>query len=105
MGFGINLAKGAANTAVNALTGGIAGGLVDGIFGLFSGGRKEKKQRQWQEQMMQKQWENELAMQEKQQALTDIQVKGQKDLTGYNLELQKNLWDYTNYENQVEQKA
>ena len=66
MGFGINLAKGAASTAVNALTGGIAGGLVDGIFGLFSGGRKEKKQRQWQEQMMQKQWENELAMQEKQ---------------------------------------
>ena len=66
MGFGINLAKGAASTAVNALTGGIAGGLVDGIFGLFGGGRKEKKQRQWQEQMMQKQWENELAMQEKQ---------------------------------------
>ena len=66
MGFGINLAKGAASTAVNTLTGGIAGGLVNGIFGLFGGGRKEKKQRQWQEQMMQKQWENELAMQEKQ---------------------------------------
>ena len=66
MGFGINLAKGAASTAANALTGGIVGGLVDGIFGLFGGGNKEKKQRQWQEQMMQKQWENELAMQEKQ---------------------------------------
>lgn len=66
MGFGINLARGAASTAVNALTGGVVGGLMDGIFGLFSGGRKEEKQRQWQEQMMQKQWENELAMQEKQ---------------------------------------
>ena len=53
MGFGLNLAKGAASTAVNALTGGLAGGLVEGIFGLF-GGNKEKKQRQWQEQMMQK---------------------------------------------------
>ena len=42
MGFGINLAKGAASTAANALT----GGLVNGIFGLFNGGRKEKKQRQ-----------------------------------------------------------
>ena len=37
MGFGINLAKGAATTAANALTGGLAGGLVDGIFGLFGG--------------------------------------------------------------------
>ena len=51
MGFGLNLAKGAASTAANALTGGLAGGLVNGIFGLF-GGNKEKKQRQWQEQMM-----------------------------------------------------
>lgn len=80
MGFGINLAKGAATTAANALTGGIAGGLVDGIFGLFSGGRKDKKQRQWQEMMMQKQWENELAMQEKQH--------------GYNLEIGEKNQEY-----------
>lgn len=80
MGFGINLAKGAATTAANALTGGIAGGLVDGIFGLFSGGRQDKKQRQWQEQMMQKQWENELAMQEKQH--------------GYNLEIGEKNQEY-----------
>lgn len=62
MGFGINLAKGAASTAANALT----GGLVNGIFGLFGKGNQDKKLRQWQEQMMQKQWEYEIAMQEKQ---------------------------------------
>lgn len=46
MGFGIELAKGAATTAANALTGGLAGGLVNGIFGLFGGGNEEKKRRE-----------------------------------------------------------
>ena len=46
MKFGLDLGKGAASTAINTLTGGIVGGLVDGIFGLFSGNKKEKKQRQ-----------------------------------------------------------
>ena len=86
MGFGLSLAKGAASTAANALTGGLAGGLVDGIFGLF-GGNKEKKQRQWQEQMMQKQWENELAMQEKQH--------------GYNLEIGEKNQEYAKEMSQI----
>lgn len=46
MSFGIELAKGAATTAANALTGGLAGGLVNGIFGLFGGGSEEKKRRE-----------------------------------------------------------
>lgn len=87
MGFGINLAKDVASTAANTLTGGIAGGLVDGIFGLFSGGRKEKKLRQWQEQMMQKQWENELAMQKKQHE--------------YNLEIGEKNQEYAKEMNEI----
>ena len=87
MGFGIDLAKGAASTAINTLTGGIVSGLTDGIFGLFSGGRKEKKQRQWQEQMMQKQWENELAMQEKQHE--------------YNLEIGEKNQEYAKEMNEI----
>lgn len=58
--------------------------LLGGLLGFALEGHEDQRQR------------------EQQQALTDIQVKGQKDLTGYNLELQKNLWDYTNYENQME---
>lgn len=87
MGFGIDLAKGAANTAINTLTGGLVGGLTNGIFGLFSGGRKDKEQRRWQEQMMQKQWENELAMQEKQHE--------------YNLEIGEKNQEYAKEMNEI----
>lgn len=58
-------------------------GLIGGVLGYALEGHEDQRQR------------------EQQQALTDIQVKGSKDLSGYNLELQKQLWDYTNYANQV----
>lgn len=57
MGFGIELAKGAATTAANALTGGLAGGLVNGIFGLFGGGNKDKEQREAEERQFQREKE------------------------------------------------
>ena len=57
MGFGIELAKGAATTAANALTGGLAGGLVNGIFGLFGGGNEEKKQREAEQRQFEREKE------------------------------------------------
>ncbi len=44
---------------------------------------------------------NDERQQRQQQALTDIQVNAQKELSGYNLGLQKDMWNYTNYENQI----
>ena len=57
MGFGLELAKGAATTATNALTGGLAGGLVNGVFGLLGGGNKEKEQREAEERQFQREKE------------------------------------------------
>jgi hypothetical protein len=57
MGFGLELAKGAATTAANALTGGLAGGLVNGVFGLLGGGNKEKQQREAEERQFQREKE------------------------------------------------
>lgn len=60
-----------------------AGQIVGTGLGLLLEGHEDQRQR------------------EQQKALTDIQVKGSKELSGFNLSLQKDLWNYTNYENQV----
>lgn len=48
MGFGLDLAKGAASTAVNGLTGGLIGGIGSFLGGLF-GGNKKKAEREARE--------------------------------------------------------
>lgn len=60
-----------------------AGQLAGGILGYALEGHEDQRQR------------------EQAQALTDIQTKATKDITGYNLMLQKDMWNYTNYENQI----
>lgn len=49
MGFGLDLAKGAASTAANMLTGGLAGGIGSFLGGLFGKGNKEKAEREARE--------------------------------------------------------
>lgn len=45
MGFGLDLLKGAAGTAMNTLTGGIAGGIGSFLGGLFGGNKKKAEQK------------------------------------------------------------
>ena len=83
------------SAALGGLTGGV-GGLVSGaIGGLGSlvgiGRRKEKKAREAEEREHQRQLE-----------YMGLQAQYNKEQAKYSTELSKEMWDYTNYENQKE---
>ena len=83
------------SAALGGLTGGV-GGLVTGAIGgigslLGLGSRKEKKAREAEEREYQRQLE-----------YMALQAKYNKEQAQYTTELGKEMWDYTNYENQVE---
>lgn len=63
----------------------LVGGLVGQGLGLLLEGHEDKRQY------------------EQQKKLTELQVKANKDLGQYNLGLQKEMWNYTGYKNQVKQ--
>lgn len=82
------------SAALGSLTGGI-GGLVSGAIGglgsLFGiGWRKEKKAREAEEREHQRQLE-----------YMGLQAQYNKEQAKYSTELSKEMWDYTNYENQI----
>lgn len=82
------------SAALGGLTGGV-GGLVSGAIGgigslLGLGSRKEKKAREAEEREHQRQLE-----------YMALQSKYNKEQAQYTTELGKEMWDYTNYENQV----
>lgn len=81
------------NAALGGLTGGV-GGLVSGAIGglgslLGIGKRKEKKAREAEEREHQRQLE-----------YMGLQARYNKEQAKYSTELSKEMWDYTNYENQ-----
>ena len=81
------------SAALGGLTGGV-GGLVSGAIGglgsLFGiGNRKEKKAREAEEREHQRQLE-----------YMGLQAQYNKEQAKYSTELSKEMWDYTNYENQ-----
>ena len=81
------------SAALGGLTGGV-GGLVSGAIGgigrLFGiGRRKEKKAREAEEREHQRQLE-----------YMGLQAQYNKEQAKYSTELSKEMWDYTNYENQ-----
>lgn len=87
------IGKAIGSTALGGLTGGI-GGLVSGAIGglgsLFGiGRRKEKKAREAEEREHQRQLE-----------YMGLQAQYNKEQAKYSTELSKEIWDYTNYENQ-----
>lgn len=82
------------SAAIGGLTGGV-GGLVSGAIGglgslLGIGRRKEKKAREAEEREHQRQLE-----------YMGLQAKYNKEQAEYSTELSKEMWDYTNFENQV----
>ena len=74
------------NAAAGSLGGGFAGMALSGIKSLFGGSRADEEKRA-------------LRMMEKQMAL---QAKYNREQADYSSELAKQMWDYTNYENQIE---
>ena len=89
--MGIGTAIGSA--ALGGLTGGV-GGLVSGAIGglgslMGIGRRKEKKAREAEEREHQRQLE-----------YMGLQAQYNKEQAKYSTELSKEMWDYTNYENQ-----
>lgn len=74
------------DAAAGSLGGGLAGMALSGIKSLFGGSRADEERRA-------------LKMIEKQLAL---QAKFNKEQADYSNELAKEMWNYTNYENQVE---
>ena len=87
------IGKAIGSAALGGLTGGI-GGLVSGALGgigsLFGiGRRKEKKAREAEEREHQRQLE-----------YMGLQAQYNKEQAKYSTELSKEMWDYTNYENQ-----
>lgn len=83
------------SAALGGLTGGVGGlvtGALSGIGSLLGlGSRKEKKAREAEEREHQRQLE-----------YMALQAKYNKEQAQYSTELSKEMWDYTNYENQVE---
>lgn len=82
------------SAALGGLTGSV-GGLVSGAIGglgslMGIGRRKEKKAREAEEREHQRQLE-----------YMGLQAQYNKDQAKYSTELSKEMWDYTNYENQV----
>ena len=90
--MGIGTALGSA--ALGGLTGGVGGMVSGAIGGLGSlmgiGWRKEKKAREAEEREHQRQLE-----------YMGLQAQYNKEQAKYSTELSKEMWDYTNYENQV----
>lgn len=82
------------SAALGALTGGVGGlisGAIGGLGSLFGiGSRKEKKAREAEEREHQRQLE-----------YMGLQAKYNKEQAKYSTELSKEMWDYTNYENQI----
>lgn len=82
------------SAALGGLTGGVGGlisGAISGIGSLLIGSRKEKKAREAEEREYQRQLE-----------YMALQAKYNKEQAQYSTELGKEMWDYTNAENQVE---
>ena len=81
------------SAALGGLTGGVGGlvsGAIGGIGSLFGiGSRKEKKAREAEEREHQRQLE-----------YMGLQAQYNKEQAKYSTELSKEMWDYTNYENQ-----
>ena len=81
------------NAALGGLTGGVGGLVSETIGGLGSlfgiGRRKEKKAREAEEREHQRQLE-----------YMGLQAQYNKEQAKYSTELSKEMWDYTNYENQ-----
>lgn len=91
--MGLNAGKMLGSAALDGLTGGV-GGLVSGAVGgigslLGLGSRKEKKAREAEEREHQRQLE-----------YMALQAKYNKEQAEYSTELGKEMWDYTNFENQ-----
>lgn len=84
-----SIAGGIAGGFGSALGGGIAGGILGGIGKLFGGGGPS------QEELMQQQFEY-------QKQLMGLQAGYNRQQAQYSSELGKQMWDYTNYENQVQ---
>lgn len=74
------------DAAAGSLGGGLAGMALSGIKSLFGGSRRDEERRA-------------LRMMEKQMAL---QAKYNREQAEYSSELAKDMWNYTNYENQIE---
>lgn len=88
------IGKGIGSAALGGLTGGV-GGLVTGAIGgigslLGIGSRKEKKAREAEEREHKRQLE-----------YMGLQAQYNKEQAKYSTELAKEMWDYTNYENQI----
>lgn len=87
------IGKAIGSAALGGLTGGIGGlvsGAIGGIGSLFGiGRRKEKKAREAEEREHQRQLE-----------YMGLQAQYNKEQAKYSTELSKEMWDYTNYENQ-----
>ncbi len=91
----MGIGKAIGSAALGGLTSGV-GGLVSGAIGgigslLGIGSRKEKKAREAEEREHQRQLE-----------YMGLQAQYNKEQAKYSTELSKEMWDYTNYENQVE---
>ena len=89
----MGIGKAIGSAAIGGLTGGV-GGLVSGAIGglgslLGIGRRKEKKAREAEEREHQRQLE-----------YMGLQAQYNKEQAKYSTELSKEMWDYTNYENQ-----
>ena len=90
----MGIGKEIGSAALGGLTGGV-GSLVSGAIGglgsLFGiGSRKEKKARKAEEREHQRQLE-----------YMGLQAQYNKEQAKYSTELSKEMWDYTNYENQI----
>ena len=90
----MGIGKAIGSAALGGLTGGV-GGLVSGAIGglgslMGIGRRKEKKAREAEEREHQRQLE-----------YMGLQAQYNKEQAKYSTELSKEMWDYTNYENQV----
>ena len=89
----MGIGKAIGSAALEGLTGGV-GGLVSGAIGglgslMGIGRRKEKKAREAEEREHQRQLE-----------YMGLQAQYNKEQAKYSTELGKEMWDYTNYENQ-----
>lgn len=89
----MGIGKAIGSAALGGLTGGV-GGLVSGAIGglgslMGIGRRKEKKAREAEEREYQRQLE-----------YMGLQAQYNKEQAKYSTELSKEMWDYTNYENQ-----